>query len=447
MGKIGLIIKREYTTRVRNRTFIIMTILGPLLFIGFYAVLIFAIVSQEEKPHTVCVVNDSPLAGEMNKTFLRYNAMRPNSNLKFVFGYEDRYEAIDHLKDEKYQSVLYIPPNCPPHYSGIILGYQERPSNTMKLSIDQEVSKMATQLNMLNAGVDSTYKDSIHKSVTVRMEQAEFMGSEQGRDKEQLRTVRTLVGYIFGIGIYLFIFMYGVQVFRGVMEEKTNRIVEVVISSVKPFQLMLGKIIGIALVGLTQFVVLVGFTTLVISLLTVVFAPEISQQIQSGGMETQMNVSGYDAGFFVDALYWMKLQILIPIFLFYFIFGYLLYASLFAAVGSSVDSESDSQQFMLPITLPLVFAFAMGQYVINDPDGTLAVTLSMIPFTSPIIMTVRVCVSESLPVWQLLLSMGIQVITFYVVVRMAAKIYRTGILMYGKKPSYKELFKWLRYKN
>lgn len=447
MGKIGLIIKREYTTRVRNRTFIIMTILGPLLFIGFYAVLIFAIISQEEKPHTVCVVNDSPLAPEMNKSFIQYNVMRPKSNLKFVFGYKDKFDAIDHLKDEKYQSVLYIPPNCPPHYGAIILGYDARPSNSVKLAIDQVVSKMATRLNMLNAGIDSTYKDQIHESVNVRMEPAEFMGSEEGRDKENLRTVRTVVGYIFGIGIYLFIFMYGVQVFRGVMEEKTNRIVEVVISSVKPFQLMLGKIIGIALVGLTQFIILVSFTTIVISLLTVAFAPTIAQQVQSGGMDSQMNVSGLNVGFFIDALYWMKLHILLPVFLFYFIFGYLLYASLFAAVGSSVDSESDSQQFMLPITLPLVFAFAMGQYVINDPDGTLAVVLSLIPLTSPIIMTVRVCVSEALPIWQLLLSMGLQVLTFYVVVRMAAKIYRTGILMYGKKPSYKELFKWLRYKN
>jgi ABC-2 type transport system permease protein len=138
---------------------------------------------------------------------------------------------------------------------------------------------------------------------------------------------------------------------------------------------------------------------------------------------------------------------MIFIFVFYFIFGYLLYASLFAAVGSSVDSESDSQQFMLPITLPLVFAFAMGQYVINDPNGTLAVVLSMIPFTAPIIMTVRVAVWDEPILWQLGLSMLIQVVSFYVIVRMAAKIYRTGILMYGKKPSYKELFKWLRYKN
>ena len=447
MSKIWLIIKREYKTRVRNRTFIIMTVLGPVLIIAFYAVLIFAIVSQEEKPHTVCIVNDSPLSTMMNKSFYKYNIMKPKSNLKFVFKYKDKYEALDHLKDKTYQSVLYIPPNCPPHYSGIILGYQERPSNTMKLAIDAEVSKMAEELNMANFGIDPIYKDSIHQSINVRMEPAEYMDSQKGKDQEQLRTIRTIVGYIFGIGVYLFIFMYGVQVFRGVMEEKTNRIVEVVISSVKPFQLMIGKIIGIALVGLTQFRILVTFTSLMLSVLTVAFAPTIAQQMQSGGMESQINVSGFNMGFFLDALYLMNLPLLIGVFVFYFIFGYLLYASLFAAVGSSVDSEADSQQFMLPITMPLIFAFAMGQYVINDPDGTLAVVLSMVPFTAPIIMTVRVCVSEGLPIWQLLVSMAIQVLTFYFVVKMAAKIYRTGILMYGKKPSYKELFKWLRYKN
>ncbi len=446
MGKIGLIIKREYLTRVRNRTFIIMTILGPVLIIGFYAVLIFAIISQEEKPHTVCVVNNSSMSATMNKTFQRYNILKPKSNLKFIFKYNDRFEAIDHIKEGEYQSILYIPPNCPPHYSGIRLAYDVRPSNTMKLAIDAEVSKMAEEMNMFFIGVDAVYKDSIHESINVRMQTAESMGDPKAEDKEQLRTVQSILAYIFGIGIYLFIFMYGVQVFRGVMEEKTNRIVEVVVSSVKPFQLMLGKIIGIALVGLTQFIILVTFTGLVISALTMAFAPTIAQQVQSGSMESQLDVSGFNMGYFLDALYLMNLPLILGVFVFYFIFGYLLYASLFAAVGSSVDSESDSQQFMLPITLPLIFAFAMGQYVVNDPDGVLAVILSMIPFTSPIIMTVRVCVG-SVQIWEVLVSMTILMGTFYFVVKMAAKIYRTGILMYGKKPSYKELFKWLRYKN
>lgn len=445
MGKIGLIIKREYLTRVRNRTFIIMTILGPLLIIGFYATLIFAIISQEEKPHTVCVVNASEV--DLTKTFRKYNIMRPKSNLKFIFKYSDYYDAKDHLVDGEYQSFLYLSKNCIANPSGIILVYDVRPSNSTKLTIDNQVNKMLEEIKMLNYGVDPTYKDSIHTAVSVRMQSVKNIEEKDVKFSEERRTMQQILAYVFGIGIYLFIFMYGVQVFRGVMEEKTNRIVEVVISSVKPFQLMMGKIIGIALVGLTQFVILVTFTTVVISSLTVAFAPTIAEQVQAGNTDAQMNVGGMDAGIVLNLMSQINLPVMLFIFVFYFIFGYLLYASLFAAVGSSVDSESDSQQFMLPITLPLVFAFAMGQYVINDPNGTLAVVLSMIPFTAPIIMTVRVAVWDEPVLWQLALSMLIQILTFYLVVKMAAKIYRTGILMYGKKPSYKELFKWLRYKN
>jgi ABC-2 type transport system permease protein len=373
--------------------------------------------------------------------------MRPNSNLKFTFPYDDYYDAKDHLADKEYQSFLYLPQNCIAHPSSIILIYDDRPSNSTKLAIDAQVNKMLEEINMQNYGVDAMYKDSIHSSISVRMKSVIDIEEKDKKYSEERRSIQQALAYIFGIGIYFFIFMYGVQVFRGVMEEKTNRIVEVVISSVKPFQLMLGKIIGIALVGLTQFIILITFTTVVISALTVAFAPTISQQVQAGTTNAQMNVGGFDAGMMLSLLDQINLPVMIFIFVFYFIFGYLLYASLFAAVGSSVDSESDSQQFMLPITLPLVFAFAMGQYVINDPNGTLAVVLSMIPFTAPIIMTVRVAVWDEPILWQLGLSMLIQVVSFYVIVRMAAKIYRTGILMYGKKPSYKELFKWLRYKN
>jgi len=442
MGKIGLIIKREYLTRVRNRTFILMTILGPLIFIGFYAVMIYAIISQEEKSHVVNVVNASPL--DLTKTFRKYNVMRPNSRLKFTFKYNDYFEAKDHLVDKEYQSVLYLPEKTLEHPGAIILVYDERPSNSTKVLIDAEVNKMLEDLKMENLGVDPLYKDSIHSSVSVRMHSVTEV-EEKG--KKERRMVQQVLAYVFGIGVYLFIFLYGVQVFRGVMEEKTNRIVEVVISSVKPFQLMLGKIIGIALVGLTQFVILVTFSTAVISALTVAFAPTIAEQVQAGSTQSQADVAGVDMGIFLSLIDQINLPVMLFIFVFYFIFGYLIYASLFAAVGSAVDSESDSQQFMMPLTLPLIFSFAMGQYVINDPNGPLAVFLSMFPLTAPIIMTVRVAVWDQAILWQLGLSMLIQVISFYLIVKVAAKIYRTGILMYGKKPSYKELFKWLRYKS
>ena len=445
MSKIWLIIKREYLTRVRNRTFIIMTILGPLLIVGFYALLIFAFISQEEKPHTVCVVDDTPL--DLSQHFKKYNIMRPKSSLKFVFTEKSYFDAKEHLKDGNYQSFLYLPKNCIDHPSGIILVYKDRPSNTAKLTIDVEVNKMLEDILMQNYGVDPTYKDSVHQSVSVRMRDVKNVEKQSEQDEEARHVVQLGLAIVFGAGIYMFILLYGVQVFRGVMEEKTNRIVEVIVSSVKPVQLMIGKIIGIALVGLTQFVILITFTSIVTSLLTAAFAPSIMQQVQSGSTNAQLNVGGADLGGILSHIADIHLPFMILVFLFYFMFGYLLYASLFAAVGSAVDSEADSQQFMLPITMPLIFSFAMGFYVANDPNGTLGTVLSFIPFTAPIIMPIRIAVWDQEILWQLLLSMFIQIASFYIVVRIAAKIYRTGILMYGKKPSYKELFKWLRYKN
>jgi ABC-2 type transport system permease protein len=444
MNKIWLIIKREYITRVRNRTFIIMTILAPLLIVGFYGVVIFATASQQEKKHTVCVVDQTPL--ELNNHFKRYNIMKPTSNLRFVFRGKDYFDAVDHLKDGEYQSVLLLPENCLQSPSQIKLIYDERPTPLMKISIDQEVNKMFEKMKMQSLNIDTVYKDEIHTNISVPLINKKYAADPRAEDEEVMHTVRMILAFVFGAGIYMFILLYGVQVFRGVMEEKTNRIVEVIVSSVKPFQLMLGKIIGIALVGLTQFVILITFTTLVTTVITAAFAPTMMEQVNSGSMNSQMMVGDTNVGAVLSNLDQIDLPLNIALFLFYFIFGYLLYASLFAAVGSSVDTEADSQQFMLPLTMPLIFSFAMSFYVVNDPDGPLATILSMIPFTAPIIMPIRVAAGE-VQIWQVWLSMAIQVASFFLVVKLAAKIYRTGILMYGKKPTYKELFKWLRYKN
>lgn len=444
MGKIWLIIKREYLTRVRNKTFIVMTILAPILIVGFYGVIIYAMASQQEKKHTVCVVDQTPL--ELDNHFKRYNIMRPDANLKFVFK-KDYFNAVDHLVDGEYQSVLLLPQNCLQSPSQIKLVYEERPTSLMKISIDQEVSKMFEKMKMESLGIDTIYKNDIHTNISVSLISKKDAADPQAKNSEVIHTVRMILAFVFGAGIYMFILLYGVQVFRGVMEEKTNRIVEVIVSSVKPFQLMLGKIIGIALVGLTQFVILITFTTLVTTAITAAFAPTMMEQINNGNMNSQMMVGDIDVGGVMSNMSQINLPMNIFMFVFYFIFGYLLYASLFAAVGSSVDTEADSQQFMLPLTLPLMFSFAMSFYVVNDPNGTLATILSMIPFTAPIIMPIRFAVSEEQIILQVFISMIIQVISFFLIVKLAAKIYRTGILMYGKKPTYKELFKWLRYKN
>jgi ABC-2 type transport system permease protein len=243
----------------------------------------------------------------------------------------------------------------------------------------------------------------------------------------------------------MFILLYGVQVLRGVMEEKTNRIVEVMVSSVRPFQLMMGKIIGIALVGLTQFLVWMTLSGLTITIVGSMMAPDVMQQVQSGNLQTQQEMGGVNIGQFLDTMMSLRLPLILVTFVFYFLTGYLLYSALFAAVGSAIDSESDSQQFMLPITIPLVFSIAIGQFVLNNPTGTLATVFSFIPFTAPVVMMVRI--PFGIPWWEVGVSAGMMIVGFIGTTWLAAKIYRTGILMYGKKPTYKELFKWLFYKN
>jgi ABC-2 type transport system permease protein len=256
----------------------------------------------------------------------------------------------------------------------------------------------------------------------------------------------------------MFIFLFGAQVMRGIIEEKTSRIVEVILSSVKPIELMMGKIIGVALVGLTQFLLWVVLTTGIITIATSSFSSKHdskttaekimnskSQQIMASQVpqdisNDEKNNSGYEI---FDAISSIDFPVMIGMFLFYFLFGYLLYAALFAAVGSAVDSEADTQQFMLPITIPLIFSFIMAQFIIQEPSGSLAFWLSIFPLTSPVIMMIRI--PYGVPYLQLLLSMTLLILGFLATTWMAAKIYRTGILMYGKKTSYRELWKWLRY--
>jgi ABC-2 type transport system permease protein len=251
----------------------------------------------------------------------------------------------------------------------------------------------------------------------------------------------------------MFIFLYGIQVMRGVIEEKTNRIIEVIISSVKPFQLMMGKIIGIALVSITQFILWVGLTMILTTVAsaymeTIIGVSGESQveqmladnpALMSDGQEIELNKEAVDE--LMSEFNLINFPFLISTFLFYFLAGYLLYSALFAAVGSAVDNEADSQQFMLPITAPIIFSFVMAQAVIQNPDSSLSFWLSIIPFTSPIIMMVRV--PFGVPIEELLLSMAMLVLGFIATTWMAAKVYRIGILMYGKKPSFKEIWKWM----
>ena len=246
------------------------------------------------------------------------------------------------------------------------------------------------------------------------------------------------IGFISGILIYMFIFMYGTMVMRGVIEEKTSRIVEIIISSIKPFQLMMGKILGVALVGLTQFILWILLTIIMATVAELTFldansmATTMSTDEQSIILTQLTSITGG-----------INLTQIFLSFIFYFLAGYLMYSSLFAAVGSAVDAEADTQQFILPITIPLILAFVLIQPIMDNPEGSLAFWMSIIPFTSPVIMMVRL--PFGVDNWELLLSAGILIGSFIASTWLAGRIYRTGILMYGKKASYKELWKWLKY--
>lgn len=339
---------------------------------------------------------------------------------------------------------------------GIQLVYETQPSIHAIRHIETVLSNDIEKFKLAKYGINQATMDAAKTNVSLVTKKIDETGQENSANTE----VSMMVGLFSGLLIYMFIFLYGVQVMRGVIEEKTSRIIEVIISSVKPFELMMGKIIGIALVGLTQFLLWIVLTTSLISGSQAIIESQFSkddlggqsiEEVMSSNQvavpqEAEEEVAQFNEAAlddFMKSFDTINFAVIIGSFLFYFLGGYLLYSALFAAVGSAVDNEADSQQFMLPITIPIIFSFVMAQYVISNPEGALSFWLSIIPFTSPIIMMVRI--PFGVPYWELALSMAMLVIGFIGTTWLAGRIYRTGILMYGKKINYKELWKWLRY--
>jgi len=311
--------------------------------------------------------------------------------------------------------------------------------------ISSVMQKEIEDQKLMAKGVDPEIVSSVKTSVNLSVMRMD----EKGNEKETFSQVQFMLGMFLALLVYLFIIFFGGQVMQGVSEEKTNRIIEVIISSVKPFQLMMGKIIGVSLVALTQFVLwilLTGVLYVGFSAFVGLSNPEIlsqgtlmSQEITSSDIVNNENVQNI-----LQIVHSIDFGTIIVSFLVFFILGYLLYATLYAAIGSLVDNNTDSQQFTLPVTVPLMVAIISSFYIVNNPDGALSVWLSMIPFTSPISMMVRI--PFGVPIWQIVVSVLLLAATFVLMTWLAAKIYRTGILMYGKKLSYKEIFKWLKYK-
>ena len=418
-----------------------MTILGPLLMGGiFTSALLLDQVDTEIK--TIAVVDE---------THIFQDKFKDSERLIFVYP----SEPVDIVKKESiakgYFGVLYIPstPNLSSLEKAITIYSASQPGFEVISKIKFTIEKEINTSKYIEAGIDEKKLSSIKTDVDIRTRDLE--------DKETSTPLTTGLGFAGGLMIYLFIFIYGAMVMRGVLEEKTSRIVEVIISSIKPFQLMMGKIIGVALVGLTQFLLWVFLTLIIYSgVSSFAFKGKSDKEKIDLMMKSRMgpastglsqNIEYNDKvskeATITEIVSSINFPLLIGMFIFYFLGGYLLYSALFAAIGAAVDSETDTQQFMFPVTIPLIVAYIAAISVIKNPQGNVAFWFSIIPFTSPIVMMVRI--PFGVPWTQILLSTLLLIAGFIFTTWIAGKIYRTGILMYGKKISYRELWKWLRY--
>ncbi len=447
MNKTKLIIQREYLTRVKKKSFILMTFLGPVFIAGLMSLGIYLGVS-DSNVYNVLVVDQTPLVAtdslSQPKSVFR-NAFKETSQMKFQYTNQALTNA--EFDSSAYSLMLVIRPDIVT-YPEAELVFRELPSVKASSYIETQVEKVIEIEKLKNSNIDPNAYGKIRTPV-------ELISVDAADGTKSYKQQQALVGFGFAVLIYFFIFMYGVQVMRGVMEEKSNRIVEVIISSVKPFQLMMGKIIGIALVGLTQFllwVILTGVIVTVVSGLILPDAATMAEQVQATQVAAEQATSDPMNQAVISDMtelifFRINWPVMLGMFLFYFLGGYLLYASLFAAVGAAVDNETDTQQFMMPITIPLIFGFIVSQFALTNPGGAAVFWFSQIPFTSPIVMMVRVAMGfDSGSIWELILSMALLIISFIGAVWFAGKIYRVGILMYGKKVTYKELWKWLKFK-
>lgn len=445
MGKIRLIIWREFITRVRKPSFLIMTILGPLLMVGAIGLVVF-LAMQEGGIQNVVVID---------KAGLVTNKLKESDDLKFFYQPDEMSDSV--FKASPYNTMVEVNPLVLENNT-IQIFYKSLPSLSMQNHISKQIESVLEREKLRVNNVDPETYRRIKTALKVQL----FDIDKQG--KRSYDQIKAGIGFGFGYLIFFFIFLYGAQVMRGVMEEKTNRVVEVLISSVRPFQLMMGKIVGVAMVGLTQFLLWVALTA-VLGTIGMGLAkdtisgsvlketpPQVTTQLQAQLEEQGLKVgtgseSAEELGVMLEIWDELPVTAILALFLFYFLGGYLLYSSLFAAIGAAVDGETDSQQFMLPITIPLIIAIVIAQTAVYNPDGPAVFWFSIIPFTSPVVMMVRIATGNAFAhPGELALSMALLIGMFIFTTWLAGRIYRTGILMYGKKVSWKELGKWLFYR-
>lgn len=432
MNKIALIILREYTSRVKKKSFLLTTFLVPLFFIAMYVGVFFLTKKSFEESHALVHVVDQQ--GDIQ------NKLKSNKNITYIVSNVALQEEIESLKDKEKNTTLLIIPDDFLESRRVELLSAGKPNITTQAEIREQLKEIIRTAEYTKLGIDVASIQRVNDRVTISTKEI----TDEGDAKESHTEIAMGVAMALSVLIYLSLFLYGAQVMRGIIEEKSNRIIEVIISSVKPFQLMIGKIVGIGLVGLTQFLLWVLLTLALSSAATTMLydqnsTTELAGSIEEGGLGKPQSLE------IMDALQSIHLGELLICFFLFFLGGYFLYSALFAAVGSAVDSETEASQFTMPITMPLLLTYVLSFGVlVNDPHGSIATWLSFIPFTSPIAMLVRI--PFGVPLWQIATSLACLIVGFLITTWAASRIYRVGILMYGKKASFKELIKWFSYK-
>lgn len=445
MSKIGLIIGREVKAKLSNKTFIVMTLLAPLLTVGFLGMMIY-LSTAEKTEQKVLVLDDSHLFE---------NRLAPNDYITFTYAKGKLDDAVKQLIDNDYTCLLWVAPNLVDGGAGATtLRYKKSPGLGFQTYLKSQMEKILYEERLKANNIDPNIIHNAKQSIKLITEKVADNGSI--KDDSSF----SQIGFIPGVLMFAFVMIYGMMVFRSVMEEKTNRIVEVIISSVRPFELMMGKIIGVAVVGILQFIAMGLISMLLYSVLSVFFLKDINKNLEQFTQQKELvnkHGTNIDLGKLqkfdeqretldlVAKIQNINFAKVFFFFILYFIGGYLFYSSILAAIGSAVDSEADSQQFMFPVMLPQLAGYFLAIKSLMSPDSPALFWGSMIPFTSPIVMMTRI--AGDVPYWEIIVSLVILYASFVGMAWLAARIYRTGVLMYGKKITWRELGKWLFYRS
>jgi ABC-2 type transport system permease protein len=439
MSKIGLVIRREFESRVKKKSFLLVTILVPLIFPAVIGIMVYFAMEEEKSAEQkqVYVVDESGFDFENDRKYAFDKMNMSLDEAKVMFSESDAY------------ALLYVPKMDIENPDGLTLYMKNNPSLDVSSFFENIVESQIRDRKLKASGITEEQLDKLKTNISLRA----INMTDSGEEKESSAGIAFGLAYAFSFLVYLFVLIYGSQIMQGVIEEKSNKIVEIVVSSIKPFQLMIGKVIGVAAVGIVQFaiwVVLIGVLSSVVFSVFNLTPEDIqaaqntmpsspNQELVSSSMNPEMLQT-------MQAVYDIPYGYYISIFIFFFISGYLLYGALFAAVGSAVDNISDAQQFTLPVTMPMIIGFlGTFMFVMREPDGNVSFWLSIIPFTSPVAMMARV--AFGVPTWELILSMALMIVGFVFTIWLAGRIYRIGILMHGTKVSYKTLFKWIKTSN